>query len=270
MPVALSGGTGIHWQEQGSGTPVLLVGGLGGTAGDWWRLLRGLPPGLRAITFDHRGTGRSGPAEVGLTLTDLVGDALSVLDDAGVRRAHLVGSSMGGMIAQQLALDHRERVASLVLLSTTAVARRGSPPWRLLGAGALRPWLGGQRSQDLATAALYARRTREEHPELVAEDAAARDGHAPGGRTLLAHLAAVSGHDVAARLAELEGLGVTVLHGTEDELIAPDRARELAAAIAGAELVLLPDCGHMVTTDAERPATAALLAHLARHAGGDG
>lgn len=265
MPVAVNGGTGIFWQEQGDGEPLVLITGLGGAHDAWWRLLRRLPPSVRAIVLDNRGTGGSGPAEIGLTLEAMVADVVCVMDAAGLERAHVMGSSMGGIIAQHLALEHRERVASLLLASTTAAARRGAPPWRLLGAGAARSWLGAERSAELLAASLYAPSTVRDRPEVVAEDSAHQ--RVPPPRTLMAQLLAVAGHDTLARLGELAGLGVTVLHGRQDAVVPAARAHELAAAIPGAELVLLPACGHVLTTDAEVAAASAVLAHLARHGG---
>ncbi len=265
MPEAVHGGTGLHWREQGDGEPLVLVMGLGGSQDAWWRLLRRLPPTVRAITLDNRGTGASGPAELGLTLEEMVGDVLCVMDAAGVQRAHVMGTSMGGMVAQHLALEYRPRVASLLLASTSASALRGAPPWRLLGAGAARPWLGAERSGELLASALYAIETLRDRPELVEEDLARQSGIPQRPRTVLAQLLAVAGHDTLPRLGELAGLGVTVLHGAQDAVVPPARARELAAAIPGAELVLLASCGHMMGTDDEEATAAAVLAHLARH-----
>ena len=259
------GGTSICWQEQGSGEPLILIMGLGGSGGAWWRLLRNLPPTVRAITLDNRGTGASDPIQGRFTLDELVGDVLCVMDAAGVERAHVMGVSMGGMVAQQLALEHRERVASLVLGSTTAVGLRGAPPWRLLGAGALRPLIGPQRTWELLAPALYAIETLRDRPGLVAEDLRRRGEELQDPRTVAAQLLAVAGHNALGRLGELAGLGVTVLHGAQDAVVPPDRARELTAAIPGARLVLLERCGHMMTTDAEAASAAAVLEHLDRH-----
>lgn len=266
MTVVIHGDTQIHWQEQGEGEPLVLVMGLGGSGRAWWRLLRNLPPTVRAITLDNRGTGDSDPVRGRLTMEELVGDVLCVMDSAGVERAHLLGVSMGGMVVQRLALDHRDRVASLVLGSTTAVGLRGAPPWRLLGAGALRPLLGPERTWELLAPALYATQTLRDRPELVEEDLLTRGDELQDPRTVAAQLRAVAGHNALDRLAELAGLEVTVLHGAQDAVVPPARARELAAAIPGARLVIIEECGHMMTTDAEAASAAAVLEHLDRHA----
>lgn len=265
MPVAVRGDARIHWEEQGEGTPLVLVMGVGGAGGAWWRLLRQLPGTIRAITLDNRGTGASSRIEGRFTLDDLVGDVLAVMDAAGIERAHVMGSSLGGIVAQHLALDHRDRVASLVLASTTGAGLRGAPPWRLLGAGALRPLLGEERCEELVAAALYAPATLRDHPERVAEDARARGERLVGPGTVVAQMLAVAGHNALPRLWGLAGLGVTVLHGAEDAVVSPDRARELAAAIPAARLVMIQGCGHAMTTDAEEATAVAVLEHLGRH-----
>jgi len=266
VTVATHDGTRIYWHEQGDGEPLVLVMGLGGAGRAWWRLLRNLPPTVRAITLDNRGTGDSDPVRGRLTMEELVGDVLCVLDAAGIERAHLMGVSMGGMVAQRLALDHPDRVASLVLGSTTAVGLRGAPPWRLLGAGALRPLVGPERTWELLAPALYAAQTLRDRPELVAEDLRTRGDELQDPRTVAAQLLAVAGHNALGRLAELAGLGVTILHGAQDAVVPAARARELAAAIPGARLVIIEECGHMMTTDAEPASATAVLEHLDRHA----
>lgn len=241
-----------------------MIMGLSGSSRAWFRLLPHVEPRCEAIVFDNRGTGDSDRVTGPLTMTDLVGDAIAVLDAAGHESVHVLGVSMGGMIAQHLALDHRERVRSLILGCTTSGGGAAAPSWRLMAATALRPLVGATRAFPLVAPALYARATREQRPERVRSDLEIRLADATDIRTTLAQMAAIARHDTRARLYELAGLEVTVIHGEEDVLVAPDRGRELAAAIPGARLVMIPACGHMLTTDAETQAAAAVLAHLER------
>ena len=275
MSVAQSGSAWLAWRSEGpheavaDPEPILLIMGLGGSSHMWWRLLPHLAARHRAIVFDNRGTGDSDRVGGRLTMADLVADALAVLDAAGEERAHIVGVSMGGMVAQHLALDHRDRVRSLVLGCTTAGGggREPSPgAGRLLATAALRPLLGPRRTFPLVAPALYAERTRRERPERVAEDLCRRVEHAAPAWTTYAQLGAVAGHDTRARLPELAGLDTLVLHGAEDALVPAARGRELASRIPGARLVLLPSCGHMLTTDDEAGTANAVLEHLERAA----
>jgi pimeloyl-ACP methyl ester carboxylesterase len=255
--------TDLHWWSEGSGDPVLMIMGLGTSSAGWRRLLPYVRERHQAIVFDNRGTGKS-PAVTGpSTMTALVDDALSVLDAAGQASAHVLGASMGGMIAQHLALEHRDRVRSLGLICTTPVGSSGRPPWRLLAGTALRPFVGAEQIAKLSAPMLYARGTREERPQLMAEDLEARMSDPTPARTSWAQMAAIRGHDTRRRLAELAGLPVTVIHGDEDVLVPTDRGRALAEQIPGARLVLVPGAGHLLTTDNETDSAAAVLAHLA-------
>ena len=268
--VADRDGAWLAWRSEGpteavaDPEPLLMIMGLSGSSRMWWRLLPHVSRRHNAIVFDHRGTGDSDPVTRPLRMTDLVDDSLAVLDAASVDRAHVIGVSMGGMIAQQLALDHRQRVRSLVLGCTTAGGRRGAPPWRLLATSALRPLLGPERTFPLVAPALYSSRSRRERPERVREDLNIRIADATSARTTYAQMAAIASHDTRERLHELAGLPTLVLHGEDDALVPPERGRELAAAIPGAHIELLPACGHMLTTDAEELATEAILGHLER------
>lgn len=265
MSVAENGGTWINWRATGApgGDPVLFIMGLGGSARAWWRLLPHLEADHRLIVFDNRGTGDSDRVRGPLGMADLVGDALAVLDDAGVQRAHVVGVSMGGMVAQHLALEHRERVRSLVLGSTTAIGRTGEVPWRMLATGGLRPLVGPGRAFALVAPLLYAERTRAEHADRMRQDWELRVADATDSKTIWAQIAAIARHDVRERLGELAGVPALVLHGAEDALVPSARGIELARAIPDARLVLLPGCGHMLTTDDEAGSAAAIRAHLA-------
>lgn len=120
MPHVVNEGARIYWDEQGSGEPLLLIMGLGYTAHMWHRTRPFLAERYRTIAFDNRGVGRSdipaGPYPISL----MASDAAAVLDIAGVESAHVFGVSMGGMIAQEFALQYPSRVRSLILGCTAA------------------------------------------------------------------------------------------------------------------------------------------------------
>ena len=264
MPLARHGHAALHWEATGEGPALLLIMGLGGSSAAWYRLLPHLEAtGRRVIRFDNRGTGRSDRIDGRFGLREMVGDALAVLDAAGEGDADVLGVSMGGMVAQHLALDHRARVRSLVLGCTTARAGGGAPPWRLFAASAVRH-VAPERALDVIAPALYAERTRREHPERIAEDFAVRRGEATPAATFLAQLRAIAGHDVRRRLPELGGLPVTVVHGDEDALVPPERGRELVRLIPGAVAAPIAGAGHLLLTDAEEASVAAILGHLER------
>jgi 3-oxoadipate enol-lactonase len=266
----------IAWNEHGPtepgapGEPVLMIMGLGASSRLWFRLLPWIARRHRAIVFDNRGTGVSSPVRGRLSMRGLADDARAVMDDAGVDRAHVIGASMGGMIAQHFALEHRDSVRSLTLACTTPGGRAGAPPWRLLATAALRPVFGSRRTFPLVAPALFARDTLRTKPERVREDLANRMADNTSPLTVYAQLGAILGHDTRPRLRELEGLPTLVVHGVEDGLVPADRGRQLAELIPGAKLELIPRCGHLLTTDAEDEVAGAILAHLERSAAAGG
>ena len=244
---------------------LLMVMGLAGSSAMWWRLLPHVTRRHRAIVFDNRGTGASAPAHSGLTITDMVADALAVLDATGVESAHVMGVSMGGIIAQHLGLDHRDRVRSLVLGCTTAGGRREAPNLRLVAALLLRPLIGPSRTFPLVAPALYSQHTRMNERERLSEDMRIRSRDRVRARTPLLQAAAISGHDTRSRLAELDGVPTLVMHGLEDRLISPEHGRELARLIPGARLVEIPSAGHLLATDAEQEVATNVVEHLESH-----
>lgn len=114
-----SAGVRIAWEVHGNGPPLLLIHGLGYARWGWEPLVPRLAEHHRVIVFDNRGVGESDVPAGPYTARTMMGDALAVLDAAGVDAVHVVGTSLGGMIAQELAARHPDRVDRLILLSTT-------------------------------------------------------------------------------------------------------------------------------------------------------
>ena len=264
MPFARNGAVEIAYRAVGpsGGEPVLLIMGLGGSGRMWWRLEPHVAHEHRALLIDNRGTGDSDRIRGPISMSDLAADAVAVLDAAGVERAHVVGVSMGGMIAQHVGLDHRPRVRSLVLGCTSAGGRSGPPPWRLLLSTAVRPLVGPGRTWGLVAPILYAPATLRDQRARLREDLDRRIADATPSATLYAQMGAIRGHDVRARLSELQGIPTLVLHGDADALVPPAAGRYLAERIPGARLRLIPGAGHVMTTDAEEEVASAILEHL--------
>ena len=128
MPFAENNKTKIFWTEQGAGEPLLLIAGLGAPHRAWRRIEPLLAEKYRVITFDNRGTGETEfPTNEPFTILLMASDAKAVLNAAGVESAHILGMSMGGMIAQEFALQFPEMTRTLMLTVTTCGGRNSVP-----------------------------------------------------------------------------------------------------------------------------------------------
>ena len=167
MPFVESAGARIHWEAEGQGTPVLLIMGHLYSARMWYPLLPSLTQTPRAITFDNRGTGESSTTS-SVTIADFARDALSVLDAAGVERAHVYGVSMGGGIAGEFAMRYPERTESLILGCTMMkTAETPSASWTAR--------LMYRLPRGLVRALLLSRMTAASYGSAAPPDAVARD-----------------------------------------------------------------------------------------------
>jgi pimeloyl-ACP methyl ester carboxylesterase len=248
MPYVTHCGARIYWEEHGAGDPILLVMGLSFTLEMWYRVVPLLATEHRVILLDNRGVGRSS-APGGLYSIGLMAeDAMAVLNAAGVTEpAYLMGVSMGGMIAQEMALRYPERFRALVLLSTSCgVLYRGRWP-NFRRAPRLRRWLetGGEARDRSLVRFFYADETPRERIE---EDIHARANFHPRLRSVLSQLCGILCWTSYGRLPCLR-LPVLVIHGDEDHVLPPENGRVVARRIPGAEFVLVPQAGHILATD---------------------
>ncbi len=147
MPSVDAGGTELYFERSGSGEPLLLIQGMSATHMAWGRaFLAPLEQSFECIVFDNRGMGLSGQAQLPFSIADLAGDVAALLDALEIERAHVVGISMGGMIAQELALAHPERIRSLTLGATYC----GGPESSLMAEDDLRMLGAAMASGDRA------------------------------------------------------------------------------------------------------------------------
>jgi 3-oxoadipate enol-lactonase len=237
----------LHWEDTGGpGPPVLLIMGLGMNATGWWRTVPVLSE-FRVLSFDNRGVGRSERVPGPYTVAEMADDAVSVLDAAGVEAAHVYGISLGGMIAQELALRHPSRVGALVLGATTAGGANLVPASEAVNAFVrLRAQMTAEHAVWASVPINYAPRTRREGGNLIAEDIAQRLRYPVEPEYYSAQLAAAHGH--AATVTRIRA-PTLVVHGDEDVLIPVANGERLAELIPGAELSRWPGAAHLYFTD---------------------
>lgn len=245
-----TGGHGeLHWESHGQGPPVLLIMGLGLSGGAWWRTVPVLSRHFRVITFDHRGVGRSQSATYAYTTEALADDAASVLDAAEVASAHVYGISLGGMVAQQLALRHRRRVRSLVLGATHPGGPRAVAPDReVLAFFRRRPDLPQEEAAWASVPYNYGPVCRRRHPSRIAEDVAQRLAHPFPSEAYRAQLCAARLHNCLGRLSRIQAPAM-IVHGRHDRLIPVANADLMAERMPEARLEILEHSGHLYPTE---------------------
>jgi pimeloyl-ACP methyl ester carboxylesterase len=252
MPFADGRSMTLYYESAGSGPPVLLVSGQGMTRSDWWRTVPVLARRFRVLCFDNRDTGRSKHSAWPYTVAQMADDAIAVLNAAGEERAHVYGMSLGGMVAQGIALRHPDRVAGLVLGSTSPGGLQGVlPDLKMLTFFVRVGWMPREEAEWAAVAYKYGEATRRERGYLIAEDIAHCEDFSVDALAYLHQMGAASSYTPFGRLGEIRA-PTLVVHGERDRLVPPVNAQRLAASIPGAELMIWPGAGHLYGTDEPR------------------
>jgi pimeloyl-ACP methyl ester carboxylesterase len=246
MSTATIAGHDLFYERSGAGEPLLLIMGMSGTRTSWGEpFLDALRTDFDVLVYDHRGVGGSSPTSEPFSIADLAQDASALLDAVGWDSAHVVGISMGGMIAQELAIARPEQVRTLTLGCTYAGGEGSAlaPDTTLAHLGAA--WQSGDRDQairagwevnvseafagdDEAFAAFRARAM--ELPVALA--------------VIMLQMQAIGAHDTSARLAQISA-PTLVVHGTEDIMLPVVNAPLIAQAIPDSRLTILEGIGHL-------------------------
>ncbi len=263
MPFVQNQGARIYWDEQGQGAPILLIMGLGWPSYLWHRTRPVLASRFRTIALDNRGVGQSDIPLGPYSMAMMASDAAAVLDAAGVEGAHIFGLSMGGMIAQEFALQYPNRVESLLLGCTapggthTVVAEPAVT--KLLFARDLSP----EELSKTINPFIYDSGTPQERIEA---DFVLRKRWFARPEGYMAQLQAILAWEAYSRLPQITA-PTLVIHGESDQLVPPANGKIIGERIPGAKVVMVPNASHILSTDQPEAVHQAVLDFLDAQSG---
>jgi pimeloyl-ACP methyl ester carboxylesterase len=266
MAYTYNGDTRLHYEAHGEGPPLALLMGLGGTVQAWGLQLPTLARRYRVIAMDNRGAGRSDKPDSDYSIALFADDLAAVLDAEGIAAAHVLGVSMGGLIAQEFHQRHAERTTTLVLGCTGPGVNDPNfvpaPPEIQAVLEMDRRMESAETVIQAMVEAFYHPHYRERVPDLAdrllrfeREQPQPPHGYHRQLRAVLEHAPDPT------RLDEIN-VPTLVLHGADDEVWPVDNAHYLADRIPGARLHVIPGAGHMFMVEQPRAFNAAVLEFL--------
>ncbi len=248
MPKIKTNNIELYYETHGAGQPLVLISGLGYPLWQWHKMVPFLAEHFQVITFDNRGVGQSDKPAGPYTAQMLAADTVGLLDALGIEKAIIAGHSMGGFIAQAMALDFPQKVAKLILCSTNF----GGPHHVPVTPEAMKV-LTDVTSDALTRfknglAVSTAPDWSEKNPEMIEEWVKWRIANPIDPAPYQAQLAIGLGllTEAAAFEVKLPRLNVPtlILFGAHDKVVPPDNASLLAEKISGSKVVILPNAGH--------------------------
>lgn len=240
MPFIQNGGVRLHWQDQGTGVPILLIMGHRYSSAMWYPVREAFGDRYRLISFDNQGTGQSG-ARRRTSVAEMAADALAVLDAAGVESAHVYGVSMGGGIALEFGIRYPERTRSLILGCTMAKTPDipPRPKWLLSLLYRISPLLKGLASKKFKGG--YG----DAAPDAaIARDKALLDQDPFSMKGVIAQGHAIIDYSVTPEQVAAVNIPALVLHGTQDQAVPYEGGKKLSEMLPNARLVTFQDIGH--------------------------
>lgn len=253
----------IHYEEAGSGHPLVFVSGLSGTARSWQPQIAAFSARYRVITYDQRGTGSSDTLQRQFSVDGMAGELVGLLDALGIEKAHLVGQSTGGAISQTVAIEHPGRVASAVLFSTWTHC----DPWfRRLFEARRRMYLecGPELHQMFHPLFLFPPDYVNEHDAELEEERRRSTASAPPVEVSIGRIDAITAFDRRKDLGRIRA--PTLIMVAENDYITPSYfARALHAAIPGSKLHVFDGGGHSLSKTRTVEFNRIVLDFLAEH-----
>jgi pimeloyl-ACP methyl ester carboxylesterase len=258
MPKETIGNIKMNYKVSGSGEPVVLITGLGGDISFWKGMASLLSDKFKVISFDNRGTGHTECPDEPFDIGVLANDAVMLMDHLSIQKAHVLGWSMGGNVAQDIALNYPERVASLTLVST--YMRRPSRSSYMMNTMVESVRSGGDL-QYLFTIMQALCLTQEAYKKMEEKGAYNPWKLSSTLEQFVRQMAAVDGFDSRQWAKDIK-VPTRVIHGKRDIMVPPHMGEELAAVIEGADFVPVEKAGHSIPP---KEYVGAFLEHAMRH-----
>ena len=265
MPKVKCDDINICYEVQGKGFPLVMIMGLGANM-DWWdpSLIQELSKKFKTVIFDNRGTGRSDKGKAEFSVKLFADDAVRLMDNLGVKRAHVLGISLGGMIAQELVLNHSDRVEKLILCSTYCGGPQAVQP-----APQVTSLLSGDRQgippEVLVKAAfpiLFTADFMKKNPDYMKQVTAQLLKAPTPPDVFTGQLQAIQKFGTYDRLPKIKAPAL-VMHGKKDILVPPQNAKILADRIPGAKLAYFENSAHALFSQETDKVLSTLLQFLA-------
>ena len=268
MPTVKVNNINIYYEIHGEGEPLVLIMGYGAYSGWWFRSVPAFSKEYRVITFDNRGTGRSDKPDIPYTMDMMTSDVSGLLDVLGIDAAYIYGISMGGMIAQHLALNYPEKVKGLVLGCTMCGGEHSIMP----DAEAMALLFDMERMQQLTPDEriketmpfLVSQEFIDNNPDVIQQFVAKVVEYVTPVHGYTRQSEAILGHDTYERLPDIK-VPTLVIAGDADRIIPVENSRILASRIPNAEVVILEGMGHGFNMEVAGEADKMIIDFLKKH-----
>ncbi|MDX1707183.1 MAG: alpha/beta hydrolase [Desulfobacterales bacterium] len=262
MPVAKIGDHSLYYELVGRGQPLVMIRGVGSNVDHWYDQVPALSRKFQLLVFDNRGIARSSDPGGPFSIRDMAADTIALMDAVGIKKAHVLGYSMGGMVAQEMAVNYPQKIAGLILVATDcgiSLRIRAQPEVTRLFSEMIR--LGTEEAKLAAARCLFANQTFENNPQVIQHYADVSQRFPATQKMLAKQWAAVTQHDACDRLQGISSPTLAIT-GSEDVLIPPQNAAVLAERIPHAQMISIDGGGHLFLIEQPRQFNQAIIKFL--------
>ena len=246
MPKVNVRGMNLYYEVHGSGYPLILIRGLGSNADHWYCQLPAFSPHFSVVVFDNRGIARSDVLDEAFTISTMADDTVLLMDVLGIAKAHILGISMGGMIAQEIALKYGHMVNGLILACTHCGGLHAvQPASYILKDLSEFLFTRTQEAAPKAIKALFSDRTIQQNSEVIQSYGEVSTRFPPTSHILEHQIDAIQKHDTWENLTRIQNPTLVIV-GSEDALIPPENSRILSERIPHARLQVIEKVGHQL------------------------
>jgi 3-oxoadipate enol-lactonase len=267
MPIAKVGDINLYYEVHGKGEPLVLIMGYGASGKTWFSIQDILAREYRVIVVDNRGTGQSDKPEIPYTTKMMASDVAGLLDVLDISAVSVFGHSMGGMIAQEFALNYPERLNNLILGGTNCGVKRAVPITTEAMAFLFDPEIAKLPVEDKARALIpwvWNKEFVDKNPAASKRFIAARCEYPTPPHAIVSQQNVLMTHDMYDRLPDIKA-STLVIAGSKDRLCPFDNSKLLASRIPNAELAIIENAGHNFFDDSTEKASTIILDFLRRH-----